>query len=124
MNLLDAFIGENAAVRAIPRNEIWIAIRTDAVVGTGTRNDNGSTVAMFDSVLKYALPNTTIRLGPGVYRTNGGNVEGSNFPGVDWGPKAGQRLIGAGQFATTLRFVWNFDLLVPNNQTLLHRYFA
>src|SRR5258706_14179578 len=117
MNTLDALLrdGLPASVLTKPLREVWIAIRTDGapdvdpsnpvVIGDGTRDNpwDASTAIKLDLVLRSpvfaAQDNTIIHLGAGLFRTggaNGGNVY------VKWRPLSGQKIIGAGQFQTTL----------------------
>jgi hypothetical protein len=98
-------------------DEVWIAIRTDGipddvsdplhpvvvVVGDGTRDNpwDGSTALKLDLLLntKVNLSNVTIHLGPGVFRTGGaGGVNGYS----KWLPLSGWRVVGSGQYQTTL----------------------
>lgn len=85
--------------------EIYFAIRDDASPGSGTITDpyNGNTPSQLDSVLSdpaKAGTDTSIRFGPGLFRTNGrgGSVN-------TWFPRSGQRLIGAGMHQTILQLV-------------------
>ena len=55
------------------RMDVWIAVRTDGVAGTGTHNDpyDGSTQAKFDAVMNGMANNTCVHLGPGTFQTHG-----------------------------------------------------
>lgn len=80
------------------RLDVWIALRTDGVKGSGTESDpyDGSTAGKFD-VLMHSLPaNTAVHIGPGVFETRGS---------AGWQPKSGQRIVGSGMDVTVLRLV-------------------
>jgi len=98
--LLDSEVLESAVEAGALANEIFIAIRSDGNGGRGTSDDpfNGSGSG-FDNIMK-SLPssgNQTIHLGPGVLTSQGTQI-GS------WVPRSGQRIVGSGVNATTLRF--------------------
>ena len=95
-------------------NEIWLAIRPTAVDGSGDGsptnpyavNTPDSFASVMNDPLKAAVPNVLIRLAPGVFRTRGFNGNGLILPASKrWAPLPGQRLIGAGMYSTTLRYV-------------------
>lgn len=95
-------------------NEIWLAIRTDVAdgLGTGTPSDpyaantSESFAAIMNDPAKIG-PNSLIRLGPGVFRTRGTAGNGFAMQSGRWSPQEGQRITGAGMFATTLIFDWD-----------------
>jgi hypothetical protein len=111
MNLLDALIEDQLLlppmlVGSEQRREVWITIRTDGATGDGSKETpyNGSSVDRFDDLMRSIriTTNMTIRLGPGVFQTRGG--DGGGFTGV-WRPQSGQRIIGSGMHATTLQLI-------------------
>lgn len=97
MSLLDALL-----LDPYPFN-IWIAVRTDGMKGTGTASDpfDGSTATKLDTVLNSLAANTHIHLGAGSFDTNGyaDGVSGG------WQPKAGMKIEGSGIGVTTLKLV-------------------
>ncbi|HUP81850.1 MAG TPA: hypothetical protein VM260_25085 [Pirellula sp.] len=115
MNLFDALI-EDSIIAPLPlkngeqRREIWICIRTDGAIGEGSRVNpyNGATQPLFDALMRFVnetskvQANMTVRLGPGVFQTRGG--DGGGFVGA-WRPQSGQRIIGSGMHATILQLV-------------------
>jgi hypothetical protein len=54
-------------------NEVWIAARADAVVGTGSQDNpyDGSTQARFDAAMMAIPSSSAIHLGPGTFVTKG-----------------------------------------------------
>ena len=83
--------------------EYWLAIRQDGALGKGTPTDplDVSSPTLFASVMNSLPANSTIRLGPGIFQTFGFIPVGAG----NWQPKSGQRIIGAGRSATTLKVV-------------------
>src|SRR5688572_27382640 len=88
--------------------EIWIAVRTDGVGGSGTLNDpyDGSTAAKFDALMNTisAMPADKVgivHLGPGTFSTNGFNARLN----TGWQVTAGTRIIGSGVDSTILKLV-------------------
>lgn len=83
--------------------EYWLAIRSDGAVGTGTATDpfDASAPTLFAAVMNDCPTNSIIHLGPGIFQTFGFVSGGAN----NWQPKSGQRIIGAGRSATTLKVV-------------------
>jgi hypothetical protein len=84
--------------------EVWIAIRTDGYAGSGTVLDpyDGSTLKLFDRLMESVVEaNTLIHLGPGIFQTQGW-VSGV---GGGWKAKSGQKVRGAGIYATVLKLV-------------------
>jgi hypothetical protein len=84
------------------RMNVWVAARTDGIVGTGTHNDpyDGSTAAKFDSLMSGLSANTCVHLGPGTFQTNGyydGVVSGG------WQPKRAMKITGSGIDVTVLQ---------------------
>ena len=53
MSLFDAFLEEDLLNPPLVREELWFALRTDGVIGKGTKADpyNGSTADLLDSLL-------------------------------------------------------------------------
>ena len=97
MSLLDALLLDPA-----PFN-IWIAVRTDGIKGSGTASDpyDGSSQVKFDEKMNLfaAVSNVNIHLGPGAFETNGYNGTSG------WQARPGMKIIGAGIDVTTLRLV-------------------
>lgn len=81
--------------------EVWIAKRTDAKSGTGTKEDpfDGSTQALLDAKLAALLAssNIAIHVGPGTFTMRGGTI--SNYY-----LKSNVKIYGAGMDVTTLQF--------------------
>ncbi len=99
MSLLDAFLEDGLAASVLEKSDVWFAIRKDGAVGSGSKEDpfDGSTAAHFDAAMAdedLVGENTTIHLGPGEFKTAGGTA---------WQPRSGQRIVGAGINATTLK---------------------
>jgi len=88
---------------ALVRPQVWIAIRTDGLPGTGTQLDpyNGSTAAKFDALMssfRYT-PNLGIHLvGPGPFRT---------YANHTWVVRSGWVISGDGIGSTTVQMVGN-----------------
>jgi len=101
MSLLDSLLLDP------PRLDVWIAVRTDGVAGTGTESDpyDGSTQVKFDALMNSFAAYTTIHLGPGTFETRGySNVAlGGGHP--TWQPKAGMKILGSGIDVTYLKIV-------------------
>jgi hypothetical protein len=95
------------------QNEVWLAIRTDGAVGSGSVTDpyDASSPTLFSAVMNGLGANTTIHLGPGIFQTFGYVPGGQNT----WLIQSGQKIIGAGMFATTIKVVG------ATNQNLLTR---
>src|SRR5258707_653423 len=93
--------------------EVWLALRSDRYAGTGSILDpyDASGPTLFAELLNSFQPNTLIHLGPGIFQTFG---YAPNSQNVKWQPSSGQRIIGAGMFATTLKVVNATD---PHNLT-------
>jgi hypothetical protein len=95
MGLTDALLLDSYAFN------VWIALRTDGVKGTGTASDpfDGSTEARFDAVMNSLPVNTKVHLGPGTFSTRGyaDGVSGG------WQPKPGMKIVGAGIDVTVLK---------------------
>lgn len=101
-------------------NEIWLAIRTGMPDGGGTGSPSdpyaANTPESFGNILRLNAPsNRIIRMGPGIFQTRGGGGNGvaDVDPGKFFRVRPGQKLIGAGIFATTLRFVWDDGNVAP-----------
>lgn len=84
--------------------EYWVALRADGERGTGKIDDpfDASSPALFSSVMENFGTRTTIHLGPGIFQTFGYNFL---YASDGWQVKSGQRIIGAGMNATTLKVV-------------------
>jgi hypothetical protein len=78
-----------------PTQQVWIAMRTDGLPGSGTESDpyDGSTQPKFDALMSQFAPNTAIHLGPGTFQTHGG---------MSWQVRDGWQILGAGIDTTTL----------------------
>lgn len=93
--------------------QIWIAVRTDGLAGTGTAADpfDGSG-DKFDALMialnKARQKNITIHLGPGTFRTCGAddwrNLSDWRDRYTGWRMDEGWKLIGAGMGNTTIQF--------------------
>jgi len=105
MSLFDALLEDSLADSLLnpeaSSKEIFIAIRSDGAAGTGTLDDP------FDGIMKRLSDSggQTVHLGPGVFLTEG-STKGS------WRPRYGQRIVGSGLYATTLRL--QSDSLLAN----------
>jgi hypothetical protein len=105
MSLLDTFLTEGLLI-TVARQDVYIAVRTDGAVGSGTVDDpwDGSTAAKFDDIMANKVSGgMTIHLGPGTFETNGFNLG----TGAGWKPKSGQRILGTGMNQTTLKLANN-----------------
>ena len=83
--------------------EVWVAVRTDNVAGTGTQTDpyDGSTMDKFDAIMgdnSKTPPYTTIHLGPGTFRTSITKT---------WVVKSGWVIEGQGTDLTTVQMGGN-----------------
>ena len=107
MSLIDAFAVEPFTVNETlieafllepDQFELWIT-STSGNPGSGTICDpyDGSTQILFDKLMASFPPNTTVRLGPGTFLTNGSSG--------GWTPKSGWRIIGSGFDDTILKLV-------------------
>src|SRR5713101_5167588 len=91
------------------KTEVWLALRADGAANipstptSGTAADpyDASSPTLFSDRMNSFQPNTIIHLGPGVFQTFGFVYGGANT----WQPKSGQKIIGAGMYATTLKVV-------------------
>src|SRR5882762_151946 len=74
--------------------EIFLAVRTDGIKGSGTLNDpyDASTTARFDAIMKSLPGSTLVHLGPGIFQTNGYSDDLSN----PWQIRPGMRIVGSG----------------------------
>lgn len=86
-----------------PTQEIWIAVRTDGLTGTGTQADpfDGSTPERFDAVMRsfFFTPNVAIHLtGLGPFRT---------YHNHNWLVRSGWVISGDGMYSTTVQIVGN-----------------
>src|SRR2546423_2684242 len=101
MSLLDSLLLDPA------RLDVWIAMRTDGVAGTGTESDpyDGSTQVKFDALMNSFASYTTILLGPGTVETRGYSDVALNGGHPTWQPKAGMKILGSGIDVTFLKIV-------------------
>jgi hypothetical protein len=88
-------------VYALPTPEVWIAVRTDGLPGSGTQADpyDGSTPEKFDALMMsyYWTYNLRVNLmGPGPFRT---------YANHRWAVRPGWVLSGDGMYSTTLQMV-------------------
>ncbi|MFZ3375483.1 MAG: right-handed parallel beta-helix repeat-containing protein [Chthoniobacterales bacterium] len=86
-----------------PTQEVWIAVRTDGVAGSGTESDpyDGSTMDKFDAIMgdnSKTAPYTTIHLGPGTFRTS---------VTKPWWVRSVWVIAGAGMYDTTVQLAGN-----------------
>jgi hypothetical protein len=103
MSLCDALLLDPYAID-LSRAEVWIAVRTDGVAGSGTENDpyDGSTQVKFDNLMGMTfqgLTNMLIHLGPGTFQTLGFPTAGG------WWPYSGWKITGSGMEVTVLKLV-------------------
>ena len=91
--------------------EIWIALRSDGVKGTGTLNDpfDGSvgTTFRFDELMRTISSQAgpaLVHLGPGTFETNGYSDD-QDVTITGWQMKASMRIVGAGKDVTTVKVV-------------------
>ena len=122
MSLISTFLNEDVLGRpssdpvtnlpagTIAKREIFIAIRRDGRIGDGTRACpyNGANRELLDGILNGNFDNSlrsAVRFvfGPGIFRTAGSarSVDPQGPWTMVW---EGQEFVGAGMFATTLRF--------------------
>lgn len=84
---------------------VWITIRSDAALGSGTVNDpyDGSSQSRFDNLMALiqTQSNVTIHLGAGTFQTQGYSV----VAGAGWQAKPGMKIIGSGIDVTVLKLV-------------------
>src|SRR5689334_7987799 len=109
-------------------NEIWLAIRNDVADGGADPSPPAppagspgnpyaaNTPESFGNIMRVNVGNNRlVRLGPGIFQTRGGG--GPGVAGVAlsklWSAFTGQRIVGAGMFAMTLRFVWDTTNVAP-----------
>jgi hypothetical protein len=99
MSLIDALLLEPAPF------DVWIAVRTDGVKGSGTLNDpyDGSTETLFDDLMSSLPGNVRFHLGPGLFKTKG--FSDSTQISSGWQMKPGMYISGSGVEATTLQIV-------------------
>ncbi len=95
------------------KTEVWLALRADGAANipstptSGTAADpyDASSPTLFADRMNSFQKNTKIiHLGPGVFQTFGYVSTGLPVPN-SWQPVSGQKIIGAGMFATTLKVV-------------------
>ncbi len=113
MSLLDALLrtelSESVVDPTASAKEVFFAIRADGQVGSGTESDpfDGSTPARFDAVMAGLSGGEVVRLGPGIFLTQGEE---------SWFPRSGQRIVGSGVHSTALRLA----LTDPNSDRQYH----
>jgi kumamolisin len=108
--LLTAVLGTtNLLPAASALKEIYVAVRTDGLSGSGTMSDpfNGSTEARFDAVMKGIGPNTQINLSAGTFLTHGASA---------YSLQAGWKIQGSGMGVTIVKLVG----FVSNTQKYIH----
>lgn len=98
---LDTLLLDGLGVSGLqkPLKEIFLCIRTDGATGDGSRENPylANTAAQFDAIMENIVTeNTLVHLGPGLFRTRGGQAAG-------WLLKSGVHIVGSGIFSTTLR---------------------
>ena len=94
----------------------WVVKQPDGVVeasvmfangASGTENDpfDGSTVGRFDQILFLfaRLSGVTIRLGPGVFQTRGG--QGNSSTTFAWDIRSNVKIVGAGMYQSALLLI-------------------
>src|SRR3569833_4771026 len=93
-------------------NEIWLAIVSGAADGSGTGSPSdpyvGNTPNSFATIYDSLPAVSIIRRMPGLFRTWG--TLGNGYSGLTqpvFTPMSGQRVTGAGIFATTIQFLWD-----------------
>lgn len=86
--------------------EVWIAVRTDGVKGSGTQSDpyDASTQQRFDELMLNMPAYTTVHLGPGEFQTIDLKYGIDPNP-PSWQVKSGQKIIGSGMGLTTMKLV-------------------
>jgi hypothetical protein len=87
-----------AAQLSASTSTLYIANRTDGVVGAGTIANpyNGSSQSKFDSVMSAVPANSNVVIAPGTYTTQGGD---------NYALKTGVKVFGCGMGVTTLQLV-------------------
>ena len=82
-------------IGATSPQEVWIAIRMDGHIGSGTQADpyDGSTAARFDAVMNSIPANAVIHLGAGTFPTHGA---------MTWRPRNNWTISGAGMYQTVV----------------------
>lgn len=106
LGFLPALFGDTSDAGAADGREIWLAARTDGLLGAGTTGDpfDAGTAEKFDAVLRR-LPAgpLVIHLAPGRFETHG--CSPWRPAGTGWAMRAGWKLRGAGPDATVVRWV-------------------
>src|SRR5688572_27970906 len=86
MSLLTALIEEDLLSSSLqsPPKEVWLAVRTDRPMGLGDSDAFGAgtfedpydagTAGRFDNLMRVIGSDTTIYLGPGIFRTAGAGI--------------------------------------------------
>ena len=82
--------------------DIYIALRTDGLVGEGTLQNpfDGSTPTKLDAVLRRIANGTRVHFGPGTFQTAGFSDDSSS---VGFSVKRGCKYIGTGMSRTTIQ---------------------
>ena len=81
--------------------EIWVAVRSDLLKGSGTLNDpyDGSSQIKFDGIIGSLAVGSVVHLGPGTFQTGGYNGTSG------WEIKAKVKIHGSGYDVTKLQIV-------------------
>lgn len=95
--------GKRAGVES--RVAVYIAIRADGKVGTGSKLDpfDASSPEKFDAIMRSVPANTTIRLGRGTFLTNG--FQDYSLARKGFNLKKGWRIVGAGRETTIVKLM-------------------
>lgn len=104
MSLLDSLLEDTLLASELesPLKEVYLAIRTDGNDGNGTRLNplDASTALKFDAVVAaHRAPNLGVRIGPGLFRTQGADTNAVHPLMI----ASGMRIVGSGMYNTTLR---------------------
>jgi hypothetical protein len=110
--MLETFILDSL-LNTVLLQDVYLAIRTDGAPGAGTSGDafNCAGTATdpdpaFDKIMRQIPEGTTMRLGPGIYFTNGYNTgydPDSTTSPKGWRPKNRCRIIGSGLDTSILK---------------------
>lgn len=102
------------SVFAAVTNNVYVAVRTDGLPGSGTSADpfNGSTQAKFDTLMQGFAANTQINLLAGTYMTNGSD---------SFSLKAGWKIVGAGMGQTIVKLAPHATTHGTTNLSCMYR---
>jgi hypothetical protein len=102
MTIVSSALFPSASGARTRGNNVWIAVRTDGLPGSGTVADpyDGSTEAKLDPILRGLANGTVVHFGPGTFLSKAFQ-DGSSS--VGFSVKPGCRYIGAGRDLTTFR---------------------